>query len=153
MSTEVYLSDDDVESCHALALVIDAQEEAAGHSRRFPWVTGQPRPNFVGRLGELAVSYLIGVEYKFDPTYNKTWNDVSIYEVRTTTHSNGHLITYHKDKPAPYVLVTLSEGFHIATIQGWLPLEKCNIDAHYRASHDSYWTPQSELFSMDGVFA
>lgn len=149
MINAVFLSKKDIETCHELALVIDAQEDAAGHQRRKPWKEGQVRPHFVGRLGELAVAYSLGSQYDYDPTYNKYRNDVDTWEVRSTMRHNGSLTTYSNDKSAPYVLVTLSEDFHTATIRGWLPLELCNVAEHYRDEWDCYFTPQSRLNKWD----
>ena len=146
----VPLTTDEASRCYDCAQeIIDVKE--INHGVRGPFVLESLQAMFFGIMGEFALAKYLNIEHKLFTDYNPFRNDVSIYEVRTTTHANGKLITYKDDKSAPYVLATLDmqKGYTIY-LRGWAMLDECNIDENWNTSAKipSYWTPQHQLHNM-----
>ena len=110
------------------------------------------RINRIGVMGELAVATYLELPFDWQCNYTPTSKDDDVHgiQVRATDRGNGHLITHPDDKHAPYVLVTLAITGVMrvtASLQGWLPLDECNIWAHWRTDipYPAYMTPQTAL--------
>ncbi len=150
------LDEQDIRLCQALA---DERIRKYGRAHR-PYdgtLTPQKlrRINRLGVMGELAVATYLQLPYSFDCNYTPTSKDDDVHgiQVRATDYGNGSLITHPDDKDAPYVLVTLAITGHMqvtASLQGWLPLEQCNLWHYWRSNvpYPAYFVPQTALHPM-----
>lgn len=108
-----------------------------------------------GVMGEFVYCAWAGIDYTQHEFIDGNFaddDDINGVQIRSTTHSTGHLVTYDRDKPAPYVLVTLdkvNDDLIIGTLRGWAWLNETRLGSHYRALYDCYFTPQSALHPMD----
>jgi len=108
-----------------------------------------------GVMGEFVYCAWAGIDYtehEFITGKFADDDDINGVQIRSTTHSTGHLITTDRDKPAPYVLVTLDkvdDDCIIGTLRGWAWLHDTKHPRNWRAQYSSYWTPQSVLHPMD----
>ena len=143
----------DIRLCQALA---DERIRKYGRQHRPYNGTLTPkklqRINRLGVMGELAVATYLCLPFSWECNYTPTSkdDDVQGIQVRATDYGNGHLITHPDDKHAPYALVTLAITGPMrvtASLQGWLPLDECNIWDHWRTDipYPAYMTPQTAL--------
>jgi hypothetical protein len=108
--------------------------------------------NYRGRVTELAVAKYFDCDYEPDGPCDPTKFDLlNGCEVRSNIYGeSGHLIVHKWDKPAPYVLCTLTDNANKFVIAGWRNLVDCQIDKYWRTNvlADSYWIPQNDLHDM-----
>ena len=102
-----------------------------------------------GFLAEMALAQYVN----FDKTLrivNPDYTDVDGIEVRSVDTMGKRLITYTYDKQAPYVLAVSDVDTATVILRGWLPLQDCNIDAHWwaQAPRPAYFTPATVLHPM-----
>ena len=102
-----------------------------------------------GFLAEMAVAQYVNYDKKFS-IVNPDRTDVDGIEVRSVDTMQKHLITHKYDKQAPYVLAVSDVETATVILRGWLPLEDCNIDAHWwaHAPRPAYFTPATVLHPM-----
>lgn len=127
-----------------------------GAKHRHAWQPNseeEQRRQLVGWIGELALAKHLKVPYEFAVNYDKTRHDVAGFEVRSTEHFNGHLITYPDDKAAPFVLALVHRiSFYKfdVVLAGWIDLADANTPEHWRTDMRApgYFTPQAALHPM-----
>jgi len=102
-----------------------------------------------GFLAEMAVAQYVGYDKK-QSLVNPDRTDVDGIEVRSVDTMQKRLITYTHDKQAPYVLAVSDVDTATVILRGWLPLQDCNIDAHWntQAKRPAYFTPATVLHPM-----
>ena len=155
-AVRIDLDAQDIRQCQALA-----NERIRKYGREHRPYNGTLTPekliriNRLGVMGELAVAAYLDVPYNWECNYTPTSKDDDVHgiQVRATDYGNGHLITHSDDLYAPYVLVTLAITGHMrvtASLQGWAPLDECNIAEHWRTDipYPAYMTPQTALHPM-----
>lgn len=103
-----------------------------------------------GCLGEQAVAAYLGIEYTFKP-YDVTANDVAGYEVRSTYHTNGRLLTHKEDKKGLYILAIIDRDTYAVNLAGWSNLKRCNTPGRWATDLPGpcYAMPQTDLWPMD----
>lgn len=107
-----------------------------------------------GAAGEMAVAKWSG--RFFVPsvnTYHRVPDCLGDVEVRSTRHSDGHLIVRDNDAPdRRYVLAII--GDDSVRLAGWIVGTEARRQEWRRASQRSdrlaWWVPQGELRSMEG---
>jgi hypothetical protein len=129
------------------------QDRERGCKHR-PGITGDNAQR-KGVMGEFVYCAWAGIDYTQHEFIDGAFaddDDINGIQIRSTTHATGHLITYDRDKDAPYVLVTLDKvdnDFIIGTLRGWAWLHETRHADRWQSKYDSYWTPQSALHPMD----
>jgi hypothetical protein len=103
-----------------------------------------------GCYGEQALAAYLGVEYKFTP-YDITANDVAGYEVRSTYHATGRLLTHADDKKGLYILAIIDQDTFTVTLAGWSNLKRCNTPGRWATDLPGpcYAMKQTDLWPMD----
>ena len=107
--------------------------------------------HYRGRVTELAVAKYFNCDYEPDGPCDRTKFDLlNGCEVRSNKYQWGHLIVHTWDKPAPYVLCTLTDNANEFIISGWRDLADCQIDKYWRTNVPAaaYFVPQSDLHDM-----
>jgi hypothetical protein len=113
-------------------------------------VITQNKSNLLGLVSEYAASVYFNIDFDFDAIYSVGRSDLSNgHEVRSTTHQNGNLITYDRDKPACYILAVVDLEQSAVDLKGWLHINECRQPKYWRdipeVREASYWTPQRDL--------
>ena len=144
------LTAEDLARCQLIADQISSnsreyKQRYGAHKR----VTDPETLNLNGVLGEYALAKYLGWAYWYTE-YDPSAYDVAGYEVRSTRHANGHLITHPGDKPGIYVLAII-EAENMVRLHGWRTLKTANMQRHWRNDMHTpcYMTPQAELWPMD----
>ena len=108
--------------------------------------------HYRGRVTEKAVEKYFGIETQSN-AYDKTKFDLSNgCEVRSlqAKYSWGCMIVHEWDKPAPYVLCSLTENPNEFIVVGWRDLVDCRLDKYWRTDvpAPAYFVPQADLHDM-----
>jgi len=108
--------------------------------------------HYRGCVSERAVEKYFGISHQSN-TYDKTKFDLSNgCEVRSlqAKYSWGCMIVHKWDKPAPYVLCSLTEIANEFIVAGWRDLADCQLDKYWRADMPApaYFVPQTDLHDM-----
>ena len=107
--------------------------------------------HYRGRVTELAVAKYFDCDYEPDGPCDRTKFDLlNGCEVRSNKYQWGHLIVHTWDKPAPYVLCTVTDNANEFIIAGWRDLADCQLDEYWRTDVPAaaYFVPQSDLHDM-----
>ena len=107
--------------------------------------------NIRGRVTEVAVAKYFDCGYEADEPCDRTKFDLlNGCEVRSNKYQWGHLIVHTWDKPAPYVLCTVTDNANEFIIAGWRDLADCQLDKYWRTDVPAaaYFVPQSDLHDM-----
>lgn len=118
----------------------------------------------LGKWGEAVLATYLCVDLPATELNRHNYaDDEDVYgiQVRATTHAAGHLITHDRDKPAPYVLVTIERvNYDLVrgTIRGWTWLHECNQPKRWHTHVNGialrkpcYMTSQTLLQPIDTV--
>jgi hypothetical protein len=103
-----------------------------------------------GGYGEQALAVYLGVEWGFKP-YDITANDVAGYEVRSTYHAKGRLLTHNEDKNGLYILAIIDRDTYTVNLAGWSNLKRCNTPGRWATDLPApcYAMPQADLWPME----
>jgi hypothetical protein len=104
--------------------------------------------DIVGMIAEYAVAKAFDRHWQpaTDQRLSDLPGDVSIYQVRSTEHVDGHLFLHPKDKDAPYILAVVRENKVL--LAGWITKEH-GVAAGSLRSKDTYWVAQDDLWLFD----
>lgn len=110
-------------------------------------------PDLVGARGELAFARALNLFWQRD-TEGWKGNDVSGYQVRTSTRSTGSLIIRDRDrKDDVYVLVTGSNDKYI--VRGWMYGHEAPKVGWYgargKSAKPAYWIKQESLNNISSL--
>lgn len=104
---------------------------------------------------EAAWAQYNNAPYVFRP-YEPLGDDVLGYQLRSTKHDDGHLITYERDANAIYILGICNDICTTVKFVGWSTKKRANIPSHrqthlngYKLHEAAYCTSQQELWSFD----
>jgi hypothetical protein len=76
--------------------------------------------------------------------------DVGLWQVRATSHRNGHLIVRPNDKPGERVaLLIIHDVAFGADLVGWYEVDHAKVDKWWREDKNSWWVPQRELHAFE----
>ena len=150
---QIVVTLDEYELAHAA--MAGCQRRIASIMRGRPQVYGAgERKNYwqidiIGMMAEYAVAKAF--DRHWQPATNQRLadlpGDVAYYQVRSTEHRDGHLFLHPDDKDAPYILAIVADR-HIL-LAGWIT-KKEGSKVGAMKSPDTWWVPQSELWSFDG---
>ena len=138
---------------HAEQIVFSAEEMHRTPNFGFKSRAERISATFVGRLGELALAKYLNVDYRYEDYDRNAYDVDGGYEVRTRRRAHYDLFTYDTDKPAVYVLATVSTDY-VIRLRGWITLEEANVPEHWTDRHGlkpCYLTPQHELHNMTTI--
>lgn len=154
----IQLTQDDYKNC--LVIMGLVQQDIKNRKAKMTY-TAEPllaeARHFCGLLGEQAVANYFDYPNIYRP-YDFRSHDVLGYEVRTTYHDNGCLITHapddqnYGDKPGRYILVTINQQTLEATLRGYSTLKRCNERAsNYQTAwrYPCFAMPQNQLWPID----
>jgi len=152
----ITLTDAELALCQveAVARVRRAIDSNAKHRAPETAPDGDPynfAGNIRGRVTEVAVAKYFDCGYEADEPCDRTKFDLlNGCEVRSNKYQWGHLIVHTWDKPAPYVLCTVTDNANEFIIAGWRDLADCQLDKYWRTDVPAaaYFVPQSDLHDM-----
>lgn len=138
---------------HAEQIVFESEDMHRTPNFGFKSRADRISATFVGRLGELALAKYLNVDYGFQEYDRHAYDVAGGYEVRTRRRADYDLFTYDTDKPAIYVLATVSPDY-VIRLRGWITLDEANVPEHWTdrfGLKPCYLTPQNELHEMTTI--
>ena len=101
----------------------------------------------MGAVAEYAVAKAFDLYWQ--PTTNQSLadlrGDVGEWQVRSTSHRDGHLFLHPNDKDANYILAVVKDNRVL--LAGWISKQK-GIEVSELYKFETYWVGQDRLWSM-----
>lgn len=101
----------------------------------------------MGAIAEYAVAKAFDLWWQ--PTTNQKLSelrgDVGDWQIRSTSHMDGHLFLHPNDKDANFVLAIVKDNKVL--LAGWISKQK-GIEVSELSRFDTYWVKQDYLWSM-----
>lgn len=152
----ITLTDAEIEICRQATITRLERINQNGYKHREP-ATQDDKTNFHnnyrGIVTELAAAKYFDESYEPDKTCDRSRNDLlNGCEVRSlqAKYSWGCMIVHEWDKPAPYVLVSLTDNANEFLVVGWRDLVDCRLKKYWRTDvpAPAYFVPQADLHDM-----
>lgn len=152
----ITLTDAELDLCRHFAQAKVQQSIDNGYKHREPKISPIDHStnltnHYRGRVAELAAAKYFNCEAEPFGPYDQTKSDLlNGCQVRSSKYLWGDLIVHEWDKPAPYVLVTLTDNANEFLIAGWRDLVDCRLQKYWRDDMPApaYFVPQTDLHDM-----